>query len=181
MTKPNGLRMLGLSGMAAIAVAAGVLALGTNKSFAVGDDAGPPTCASGKVWDEAKKDCVEQKSGVVPDKSFTDYAYALAKEGRYSEALATLDLLINPNTPAALNYRGYATRKLGRVEEGIGYYLKAVAMDPSYTLVREYLGEAYISLGRIDLARQQLSAIQNVCGVECEPAALLSKAIDQAI
>jgi hypothetical protein len=28
--------------------------------------------------------------------------------------------------PRALNYRGYATRKLGRTDEGIGYYLKSV-------------------------------------------------------
>jgi hypothetical protein len=36
-----------------------------------------------------------------------------------NEALATLDLLRNPNTAEALNYRGYAMRKLGRVDERI--------------------------------------------------------------
>jgi hypothetical protein len=39
---------------------------------------------------------------------------ALAKSERYQEALNVLDTLENPNTPRALNYRGYATRKLGR-------------------------------------------------------------------
>ena len=60
-----------------------------------------------------------------------------------------LDLLNNPNTPRALNYRGYATRKLGRTDEGIGYYLKSVALDPNYPQVREYLGEAYVIRGQI--------------------------------
>ena len=62
----------------------------------------------------------------------------------------------NPNTAEALNYRGYATRKLGRVDEGIGYYLQSVALDPEYTLVREYLGEAYVIQGKLDLAKEQL-------------------------
>ena len=82
--------------------------------------------------------------GVLPDEALTDYAFALIKAGRYDEALATLDLLSNPNTPVALNYRGYATRKQGRLDEGISYYLKSVALDPHYAQVREYLGEAYL-------------------------------------
>ena len=80
-----------------------------------------------------------------------------------------LDLLDKPNTPRALNYRGYATRKLGRTDEGIGYYLKSVAMDPHYAQVREYLGEAYVIQGKIDLAKDQLSAIEKLCGSkDCE-------------
>jgi hypothetical protein len=57
----------------------------------------------------------------------TEYAFALARAERYQEALEILDMLENPNTPRASNYRGYATRKLGHTEEGIGYYLKSVA------------------------------------------------------
>jgi hypothetical protein len=49
----------------------------------------------------------------LPDPDLTEYAYALAKADRYQEAIDVLDLLDNPNTPRAFNYRGYATRKLG--------------------------------------------------------------------
>ena len=35
-------------------------------------------------------------------------------------------------------------RKLGRTDEGIGYYLKSVALDPKYPQVRGYFGEAYV-------------------------------------
>jgi hypothetical protein len=56
----------------------------------------------------------------------TEYAFALAKADRFQEAIDVLDLLDDPNTPRALNYRVYATRKLGRVDEGIGYYLKSI-------------------------------------------------------
>jgi predicted Zn-dependent protease len=86
----------------------------------------------------------------------------------------------NPNTAVALNYRGYATRKLGRTDEGIGYYLKSVALDPEYTLVREYLGEAYVIKGEITLAKDQLGEIEKRCGTTCEPYQDLAEAIQDA-
>jgi tetratricopeptide (TPR) repeat protein len=141
---------------------------------------GTPTCPAGKVYSRQKQMCVEAQSGVVDDTSLTAYAAALSQEGRYDEALATLDLLENPNTTVALNYRGYATRKLGRVEEGIGYYLQSVALDPNYTLVREYLGEAYVIQGKLDLAKQQLAEIEKRCGTTCEPYGDLAEAIAAA-
>jgi tetratricopeptide (TPR) repeat protein len=127
------------------------------------------TCAPGQVWDKKAKKCLERHSGVLPDSDLTEYAYSLAKADRYQEAIDVLDMLDNPNTPRALNYRGYATRKLGRTEEGIGYYLKSVALDPDYKQVREYLGEAYVIQGKFDLAKDQLATIEKLCGSkDCE-------------
>jgi Flp pilus assembly protein TadD len=88
-----------------------------------------------------------------------------------------LDTLKNPNTAEALNYRGYATRKLGRTDEGISYYLKSVELDPQYAKVREYLGEAYVVKGRIDLAKDQLNTIKTICGTGCEEYRDLNEAI----
>jgi len=122
------------------------------------------TCERGKVWDPKTHKCLAQRSGVLPDDQLADYAYALAKAERYQDAIEVLDLSQNPNTPKALNYRGYATRKLGRTDEGIGYYLKSVSLDPSYAQVREYLGEAYVIEGKFDLAKEQLTAIKAICG-----------------
>ena len=106
---------------------------------------------------------------MLPDFELTEYAYSLAKADRYQEAIDVLDMLGDPNTPRALNYRGYATRKLGRTDEGIGYYLKSVALDPNYSQVREYLGEAYVIQGKFDLAKDQLAMIEKLCGSkDCE-------------
>ena len=136
------------------------------------------TCPKGQVWDDKSKHCVTMKSDVLPDAQLAEYAYALAKAQRFDEALQTLDLLKDPNTPRALNYRGYATRKLGRTDEGIAYYLKSVAMDPNYAQVREYLGEAYALQGKFDLAREQLDTIAKICGsTQCEEYEDLSQAI----
>ena len=134
-------------------------------------------CRRGEIWDPQTRRCVKQQGSVLPDKVLRDYAYTLAKAGRYDEALATLDLLRDPNTAEALNYRGYATRKLGRVDEGISYYLKSVAKDPSYAEVREYLGEAYVINGDITAAKEQLRTIEGICGTHCEQYQHLADAI----
>jgi tetratricopeptide (TPR) repeat protein len=136
-----------------------------------------PTCPGGYVYDPITKNCVRQSSGVLPDKTLTDYAFSLAKVGRYAEAIGVLDLVKEPNSPVALNYRGYATRKLGRLEEGIEYYLKSVALDPNYAQVREYLGEAYLIKGDVVQAKAQLKAIKAICGTVCEEYQHLAVAI----
>ncbi len=158
------LSKLSVPGLAAVLV----ICVGAGVALAAGgggaNDPSKPTCNEGWVYDQEKGVCVREQSGIVPDDNFANYAYALAKEGRYQEALDTLALMKNPNTAEALNYRGYATRKLGRIEEGVGYYLQSVKLNANYTQVREYLGEAYIQLGRMDLAREQLRAIGKICG-----------------
>jgi tetratricopeptide (TPR) repeat protein len=138
------------------------------------------TCAPGMVWDTKHRKCLLRHSGVLPDSDLTEYTYALAKAERYQEAIDVLDLLDNPNTPRALNYRGYATRKLGRTDEGIDYYLKSVALDPNYPQVREYLGEAYVIKGKYDLAKEQLSTIEKICGTDCEYYEDLARALMEA-
>ena len=138
------------------------------------------TCPKGQVWSVKRKACIRMRGDILPDDELADYAYALAKAGRYDEALAVLDTMHDPNTAEALNYRGYATRKLGRTDEGIGYYLRSVALAPRYAQVREYLGEAYLIKGRRDLATEQLETIETLCGTGCEPYRDLSAAIGKA-
>ncbi|MFI5012789.1 MAG: hypothetical protein ACHQAY_10610 [Hyphomicrobiales bacterium] len=156
----------------ALALGLALAAVAAAPAFAAGEGGSsnppPPTCAKGQVYDSKKKGCVKAERGVLPDEQMTQYAYALAKADRFEEALAILDMLDNPNTAKALNYRGYATRKLGRTDEGIGYYLKSVSLDPGYAQVREYLGEAYVIQGKLDLAKQQLATIKTICGTDCE-------------
>lgn len=135
------------------------------------------SCAAGEVYDARQWKCVKRAAAIVPDRELTDYAYMLAKKGRYNEAIDVLNVLKDPNTPVALNYRGYATRRLGRVDEGIGYYLKSVALDPNYAQVREYLGEAYLVKGNLASAKAQLQAIKGICGTTCDSYEHLAVAI----
>ncbi len=52
-----------------------------------------PNCPKGQVLDTRSQRCVKQTSNLVPDEDRTNYAYQLAKDGRYEEALALLDTL----------------------------------------------------------------------------------------
>lgn len=141
-----------------------------------------PTCMNGKVWDKKKKKCVKaEKESNLSDDNLLEAARDLAYNGRYEEAITALKLAENERDPRILNLIGYATRKSGDVEKGLTYYRAALAIDPDYTLVREYMGEAFIQLGQIDKAREQLSEIENRCGTGCQEYAMLKAEIDRAI
>ncbi len=149
------------------------LAMGDNNT-----DKTTPDCPKGQVYDSATKKCVPEKSGSLSDLDKTHYAYHLAKKGEYQAALNLLDSLKESNTAEAWNYRGYATRKLGRTDEGIGYYQRSLALAPNYAKAREYLGEAWMVKGRPDLASEQLKAIAAICGQDCEEYRDLQAAIN---
>gem|GEM_PF-5916061 len=82
-----------------------VAALLAGEARAAGDESPPakPNCPKGQVWDSTSKKCVMQTSQAASDADRTDYAYRLAKDGRYDEALALLNTLKNPHTAKALN------------------------------------------------------------------------------
>jgi len=98
-------------------------------------------------------------------------------ETRYADALPLLLRIKDRNTPQVLNLIGYSTRKLGDIDKGIGYYHQALAIDPGYTKVREYLGEAYLLKNDAGKAKEQLDEIADRCGGPCEDYELLVAAI----
>lgn len=158
-----------------------LLCLQAPQVFAMGNndtESKTPDCPSGQVYDSVSKKCVPEKTSSLSDEDKTNYAYHLAKKGEYQAALNLLDSLKNANTAEAWNYRGYATRKLGRTDEGIGYYQRSLALQPNYAKAREYLGEAWMVKGRPDLAKEQLKVIADICGQNCEEYRDLQAAID---
>ncbi len=134
-------------------------------------------CKTGQVWDKNTKKCVKAQSGVLPDEDLYQQGRALAKEGRYDWAIEVLASIRNQQDPRVLNYMGYSYRKSGRLDLGISYYRKALAIDPNYNLAREYLGEGYVAAGRKDLAMLELAAIEKSCGTSCEEYKDLAEAI----
>lgn len=151
-------------------------------SAADGGSSTVPTCTNGKVWDKNKKKCVVvQGKGQLDDQNIYETARDLAYNRRYEEAITILKFAENQRDPRILNYLGYSNRKLGRIEAGIEYYSAALKEDPDYTLVMEYMGEAFLQLGQVDKAREQLSEIERRCGRDCREYALLKAEIDQYV
>ena len=143
-----------------------------------GSDQTVTQCKKGQVWDKKKKKCVAPQEGMLDDDSIYDAGHALAMAGRYDEAISVLTLAANKQDPRILNYLGYSHRHSGRVTVGLGYYEEALRIDPNYTLVREYLGEAHLQLGDVAAARNQLDEIKKRCGTGCSEYTELSAQID---
>jgi tetratricopeptide (TPR) repeat protein len=121
-----------------------------------------------KVKGKFRWTCVRLRKAELPDIELYRQARMLAERGEYEWALDHLNVAANPQDPAILTYIGYANRKAGRLETGMGYYYKALALDPNLVTTRAYLGEAYVLAGKHDLALQQLAEIANRCGTTCE-------------
>jgi tetratricopeptide (TPR) repeat protein len=86
-------------------------------------------CKKNEVWDKNKKKCVVPKQGMLDDESIFEAGRDLAYAGRYDEAINVLTMAANKEDPRILNFLGYAHRKSGRVNVGLGYYQEALRMD----------------------------------------------------
>ena len=137
-------------------------------------------CYNGKVYDRRKQMCVKPQAS-LDDESLVDHAYQLALTGKAHEALTFLARVGDRTDPYFLNIQGFATRKAGDVDRGIAIYKQALAVDANNVLVRNYLGEAYVTKGDFELARAELSEINRICGsTECKEYRDLADAISKA-
>jgi Flp pilus assembly protein TadD len=163
--------------IASLAVPLPVLAAGST-------DSDPPTptqtskdCKDAQVWDEKTKKCVDPKEGRLDNDTLYKAVRELAYAGRPEEALTVLSAMTEGDTDRVLTYKGFANRKAGRMQEGLEYYHMALAKNPDNFLTRSYLGQAYVELGQMDAARDQLRAIRTRGGQGTWAEASLSEAI----
>lgn len=146
------------------------------------EDAKVPTCKKGYVYSNSKKACVKMGSEIVPDNDLYKQGHALALKGEYGNALDILSAIKKTDDPMVYTMLGFTTRKLGRWDEGMAIYKKALALDPTNPNTHEYIGEAYIAVGRYDLAQLQLKEVEIGCGNrDCYQYQKLSEAIESGI
>jgi len=149
---------------------------GTGGGSGGGSD--PVKCRTGLVYNKKTKKCEPPKAGMIDDDSLYLAGRALAMDGRYDDAIKVLTLAHDKTDARILNYLGYSHRKAGRILVGLGYYEEAILNDPDYMPVREYMGEAHLTLGDVAGARLQLSEIEKRCGTGCREYGLLREQID---
>ena len=77
----------------------------------------------------------------------------------------------------AWNLVGYSARKLGDYDRALAAYDRCLKIKPDYAPAREYLGEAYVELGQIEMAREQLAWLERL--EARADAATLKAAIDR--
>jgi tetratricopeptide (TPR) repeat protein len=163
--------------LVAAAAALAIVAFAPEESWAVGDpppDPPPKPKPKEKGKQESKK---KEKSSSLDQDQIYSLGYWQAKNGEHAAALATLRTARVQDDPRIQTMTGFALRKLGRVDEALPYYLKALATRPEATTTRQYLGEAYLQIGEPGKAREQLAEIAKRCGVACEDYVALAEEI----
>jgi tetratricopeptide (TPR) repeat protein len=102
----------------------------------------------------------------------TDFQKAeyMIKGEQYAEAIPLLQKVVadNPRDADAWNYLGFASRKLGKLDEALGYYEKALKLDPRHKGAHEYLGELYLMMKNLPKAEEQLTLLKGICASNCE-------------
>lgn len=125
------------------------------------------------------KKCTSSHREDMSDQELYYAGYWLAHTGQYQDALSFLTQVRSPDE-RVLTYIGFATRKLGDHATAMGYYTRALTLNPNYTIARSYMGEALITIGRIDQARDELAQIGKRCGATCSEYLALAKALQDA-
>lgn len=114
----------------------------------------------------------------------TAYAEAvgLINQERFEEAFAALERTQAAIGPQAdvLNYMGFVSRKLGRLDAALAYYNDALTLDPAHLGATEYLGELYIQMGDLSRARSQLARLDDLCAYGCAQREELARWIERA-
>lgn len=136
-------------------------------TYAAGSDSTEPPvktettqlCKDGEVWDEKTQACLKVQGGLLTDDQIYAAAREMAYDGQHDNALMVLGFAANQNDPRILNYKGFAHRKAGRLDEGMAYYQAALRLDPDFILARSYMGQGLIADGDLDGAKEQLSEI----------------------
>jgi predicted Zn-dependent protease len=109
-----------------------------------------------------------------------DDAVKLIKEDKCTDAIPLLQKALEkaPKDADIYNYLGYCQRKLGQYKDSFENYRKALELDPNHRGAREYVGELFLDLNKLDAAEEQLDQLNKLCPKGCVERDTLAKAID---
>jgi tetratricopeptide (TPR) repeat protein len=98
-----------------------------------------------------------------------DWKQVVERMGAYAQR--------NPDNADAWNELGHAHRRLGNMNVALDSYGKALKIDPKHRGAHEYLGEAYLQMGELAKAEQELKVLDGLCFFPCEQFTDLKEAI----
>jgi tetratricopeptide (TPR) repeat protein len=121
--------------------------------------------------------------GAAAEDSALGQARALVQQQNWVGAVQALNAYTraNPQSADGYNLLGYSYRHLQRYNESLDAYQRALAINPKHRGAHEYIGEAYLALGRLDKAREHLEALDRLCFFPCEEYSDLKKAYEAAL
>jgi tetratricopeptide (TPR) repeat protein len=78
------------------------------------------------------------------------------------------DVAANTATADTYNYLGYAHRNMGQYDQAFKYYALALKSNPEHRGAHEYVGESYLAVGNLEMAKKHLAALDRICFFGCE-------------
>jgi tetratricopeptide (TPR) repeat protein len=105
----------------------------------------------------------EKKAKQAADIEKAKRSYGRARR-QFEKAIASQRKAIKaaPDMFQAHSSLGYALRRIGRYDEAIVSYDRALELEPSYGEAVEYRAEAYLQLGRLEDVQRAWGRLQNV-------------------
>jgi len=104
----------------------------------------------GDAYNDVQKGKSQEKSGKT-NNAEKSYKRALER-GQHAVDLDSMYY-------EAWNLVGFTSRKLKNYDGSVNAYQRSLRIKPDFAPAREYLGEAYLEMGRIDDAKKQLAAL----------------------
>ena len=110
-------------------------------------------------------------------------ARSLIAKKDWAGALKVLESYTQNNASSAdgFNLLGYSYRNLQRYNESLVAYKQALTLDPVHRGAHEYIGIAYLSMGKLGDAKIHLDALDKICTFSCEEYRDLKKAYEAAL
>lgn len=162
---------------------AAALTLAPMTAFAAGPEPTTPAptaeeeCENGLVWNPDTEMCEEAAESGQDDATLLDSAQRYAYAGNYGDAQTVLKAVKSQDASRTLALWGFTHRKMGHTDVGLAFYDKALAANPDNILARSYLGEAKITMGDYQGAREQLAEIRARGGAGSRAEKLLLRAM----
>ena len=142
------------------------LCMASGVAWSAGDPGGS---TPGGAWSTATADPVLERFGEASSRKDWARAAEVARDG----------LASNASNADYHNLYAYAIRNGAspKMDLVFKHYNEALRLDPKHRGANEYLGEAYLMVGNLTKAKEQLGVLDKLCFFPCKEYSDLKKAV----